>query len=164
MFLPDILRGRRIALAGPAGPLTEAIADALGRAGAAVALCGQDADALDELAWDLAERRDAVVDIVPWNGADPGDGLRAAVTEAAGVPHALVLLGAEGWTTAAAEAWHRAVVVVPGGPVDPMAGAVVLAAPPETDPAHVAAWIVFLLSGPGAALGRQVVRLDTQNP
>lgn len=161
MFLPDILRDRRVALAGPAGSLTEAIADALGRAGAAVALCGQDADALDELAWDLAERRDGAVDIVPWDGADPGESLRAAVTEAAGAPHALVLLGAAGWTAAAARAWPRAVVVVPDGPAEPVAEHVVLAAPPETDPAHVAAWTVFLLSGPGGALARQVVRLGT---
>ncbi len=168
MFLPDVLAGRTVAIAGPAGPLAEAVADAAGRAGAAVALCGQDTESLDELAWDLAERRDSAVDIVAWDGTDPGAGLRDALAaagrgEAGGGEAALVLLGGAGWDAAAAAAWQGCgpvVVIAPGGEAPDAPGpATVLVAPASASVDHLAAWAVFLLSPAGAGGGGQIIRL-----
>ncbi|MGC2856477.1 hypothetical protein ACM64Y_13470 [Novispirillum sp. DQ9] len=165
MFLPDVLAGRTIAIAGPAGPLTDAVADAAGRAGAVVILCGHDTDSLDELAWELAERRDAPVEIVDWDGEDPGAGLRDALQAAGHGAAALVLLGADGWTAEAARAWNAApgVVVVAQADADapPLADAtsVVLVAPATRPVADVAAWAVFLLTAAGRAAAGQRVAL-----
>lgn len=164
MFLPDVLAGRTVAVAGPAGPLAEAVADAAGRAGAAVALCGQDTESLDELAWDLAERRDSPVDIVAWDGADPGAGLRDALMAAGRGEAALVLLGGAGWDAAAAAAWQGGdpvVVVAPASEAPDVPGpATVLVVRASAPVGHLAAWAVFLLSPAGARAGGQTIRLD----
>lgn len=161
MILPDTLAGRRVAIAGPAGPLAEAVADAAGRAGAAVVLCGQDVDSLDELAWDLAERRDTPVEIVAWDGVDAGAGLRAALEAAGQGDTALVLLGATGWTAEAAAAWNgAAVVLAQQGEAMPATGgaAIVLTGPDDVPEADLAAWAVFLLTAAGRrAAGQGIV-------
>lgn len=164
MFLPDVLAGRAVAVAGPAGPLAEAVADAAGRAGAAVALCGQDTESLDELAWDLAERRDSPVDIVAWDGADPGAALRDALAAAGRGDAALVLLGGAGWGAVAAAAWQGAgpvVVIAPDDevPLEP-GSATVLVAPASAAVDRLAAWAVFLLSPAGAVAGGQIIRIN----
>lgn len=166
MFLPDALTGRRVAIAGPVGPLAEAVADAAGRAGAAVVLCGQDVDSLDELAWELAERRDGPVDIVAWDGVDAGDGLRTVLEDAGHGDAALVLLGGAAWTAEAAAAWAggEAGVVIThpmeeGAPVR-SASAVVLTAPDDVAEAVLAAWAVFLLTPAGRRAVGQAIALS----
>lgn len=165
MFLPDVMAGRTVVVAGPPGPLAEAVADAVGRAGAAVVLCGQDVDRLDELAWDLAERRDTPVEIAPWDGQDPGAGLRAAVDRAGHGPASLVLLGAAGWSAEAAMAWADAgpvVVIASAGEGTELAaapGALVVTGPAETSEERLAAWAAFLLTPAGAAAAGQIIRL-----
>lgn len=168
MLLPGALAGCRVAVAGPAGPLAEAVADAAGRAGAAVVLCGHDVDSLDELAWDLAERRDAPVEILAWEGGDAGAGLRAALAAAGQEGAALVLLGGGGWTPAAAAAWEdgRGAVVVLAQPGEeealrhPGGAAVVLSAPADTAEEILAAWAVFLLTPAGRRAAGQGIVLN----
>ncbi|MFA7430903.1 MAG: hypothetical protein WCZ23_12155 [Rhodospirillaceae bacterium] len=166
MFLPDVLAGRSIAVAmAAATPLAEAVADAAGRAGAVVVLCGPDVERLDELAWDLAERRDAPVEIVAWDGVDPGAGLRAALDDAGHGDAALVLLGGTRWDAAAAAAWQRTapvVVIAPAGDAaaGPAAGsACVLVVAPDAVPEHLGAWAAFLLSPAGGGAAGQVIHL-----
>lgn len=174
MFLPDVLAGRVVAIAGPAGPLTEAVASDAARAGAGLALCGQDTDSLDEMAWELIERHDTEVEIVPWTGDDPGRPLRTALAGAGFAAPALVLMGLTGWSAEAAAAWADAgpvVVVVEdigsGPEAAPVATENLLCIPEDADPGVVGAWAVFLLAPPGQGVEAHVIRLigrDGQPP
>lgn len=163
MFRPDALTGQVVAIAGPGGPVAERVAARIAEAGAALVLCGSDAEALDELAWDLAEKVDTAVQVALWNGTDPGAPLRAIVEAAHPGGAALVLFGASGWTATTAAAWSGAAIVVDQVPmaegISPGDAAIVLEAAPTLDPDVLAGWVVFLLSQPGRHAAPGAIRI-----
>lgn len=173
MFLPGTLVGRTVAVAGPAGPLTAAVAEMLAKAGAAVALCGSDINGLDDIAWEMAERHDCMVEVVEWDGRDVGETLRAAIPdrlsgadETAHAP-ALILIGGSGWTKVAAQAWASAgpVVLLSQGPGSAATdNASLIVAAPERNPVDVASWAAFLLSPAAQGTQNLVVHLRSVLP
>lgn len=163
MLQPTVLAGQMIVIAGPGGPMVETIARRLAGAGAGLILCGADSEALDELAWELAEKVDTPVEIAEWDGADPGAGLHAAVKDTYPGDAGLVLLDPVGWTNQSAGFWAPAVIVSQAEDmhgVGSLPGAATLMVGRESNPETVAAWVTFLCTPVGQKARPMTVLVD----